>query len=137
MAAYTGNAVVFRNGLVKFAATDYTNQVNKVRLVPDTPIQQMRTLVPDGVITDVDSTVWTLELSGIQDNETGGLAAYLLANNGQLVTAIVAPIAGTGKKQFTVSVRLLPAPIGGDQGEFLQFDLTLPIQGQPVASAQP
>lgn len=136
MTAYTG-AIVLRNALFKIGGTDYTNQVNKVRLVPDTPIQTMRTLVPDGVIVDVDSTVWTLELSGVQDNETGGLAAYLLANNGSLVTAIVAPNNTSTKKQFTVSVRCLPAPIGGDQGGFAVFDLTLPVNGQPVASALP
>jgi hypothetical protein len=136
MTAYTG-AWVMRNALVKFAGTDFTNQVTKARLIPETPIQTLRTLVPDGAIVDVDSTVWTLELSGIQDWETGGLALYLNTNNGSLVTAIIAPVAGTGKKQATVSVRAIPVEFGGEQGSFGTFDLTLPVNGQPTFAAQP
>lgn len=136
MTAYAG-AFVIRNALIKFASTDFTNQCNKARLVPDTPIQTMRTLVPDGAITDVDSTVWTLELSGIQDWETGGLALYLNTNNGTLVTVNLAPVNSTGKKTAAISARILPVPFGGDQGNFATFDLTLPCNGQPVFTALP
>lgn len=135
MTAYTG-AWVMRNALVKFAATDFTNQCTKARLVPETPTQTLRTLVPDGAITDVDSAVWTLELSGIQDWETGGLAAYLNTNAGSLVTCIIAPVAGTGKKQATVSVRAIQVPFGGEQGGFGTFDVELPVNGVPTFAAQ-
>jgi hypothetical protein len=121
-----------RNTLVKFAALDMSNQCSEASLVPDTPVQTMRTLVPDGVVTDVDSTVWTLKLKGLQDFETGGLAAYLLANNGTIVSVAIAPVNTTGKKQATVSVRILPVTFGGPQGEFAQFDVELPVQGQPT-----
>jgi hypothetical protein len=134
--AYT-NYTVYKNAIVKFGGTDYTNQCNKARLVPDVNVQTMRTLVPDGAIVDIDSAVWTLELEGLQDNETGGLAAYFLANAGSLVTAIIAPASGTGKKQATVSVRLVPVAFGGEQGEILKFDVELPVQGQPTFAAQP
>ena len=136
MAAYT-NAIVIRDCLVKFGSTTFTNQCTKARLVPDTPIQTQRTLVPDGVVVDVDSTVWTLELSGLQDWETGGLAAYLNTNSGVLDTVVIAPKLGSGKKQATVSVRLMPVPFGGDQGEFANFEVELPVQGQPTFAAQP
>ena len=136
MAAYAG-AFVIRNALVKFGATDFTNQTTKARLVPDTPIQTMRTLVPDGQITDVDSAMWSLELTGVQDWETGGLAAFLNTNQGTLQTVIIAPVAGTGKKQATVSVRCIAVPFGGDQGAFATFDVTLAVQGQPTFAAVP
>jgi xanthine dehydrogenase molybdopterin-binding subunit B len=136
MAAYAA-AFVIRNALVKFAAVDYSNQCSKARLVPDVNVQTMRTLVPDGQITDVDSAVWTLELSGVQDHETGGLSAFLQTNQGTLQTVIIAPVAGTGKKQATVSVRIIPGPFGGDQGSWATLDLSMPVQGQPTFAAQP
>lgn len=136
MTAYAG-AFVIRNALVKFGATDYSNQCSKARLVPDTPVQTMRTLVPDGQVVDVDSTVWTLELSGLQDWETGGLALFLNSNAGTLQSVTIAPVGTTGKKQATVSCRIVPVPFGGDQGEFAQFDVELAVQGQPTFAAVP
>jgi hypothetical protein len=135
MAAYS-NPIVFRNGLVKFGSTDFTNQVTKARLIPDTPSQTLRTLVPDGTVTDVDSTSWTLELTFLQDWETGGLAAYLNTNNGSLITVTLAAVAGTGKKQATFSVRCVPVDFGGEQGNFLTSEVTLNIQGSPTFGTQ-
>lgn len=136
MPAYAG-AFVIKDALVKFGATEYGNQVKKARLVPDTPVQTYRTMVPDGVVTDVDSPIWTLELQGLQDHETGGLARYFNDNAGTLVTAVIAPAKGTGKRQATVSVRLLKVPFGDEQGKFAELgDLELPVQGEPVFSAQ-
>jgi hypothetical protein len=136
MPAYAG-AFVIRNALVSFAATDFTNQCTKARLVPETPTQTLRTLVPDGAIVDVDSTVWTLELSGIQDWETGGFAAYCNTNNGALVAVTIAPQNTTAKRKATISARVVPVPFGGDQGKFADFDLTLACNGQPVIAALP
>lgn len=127
---------MLRDCLVSFGGTAYANQVTKARLVPDTPIQQLRTLVPDGTVTDVDSTQWSLELSGIQDWETGGFAAYCNTNNGALVTAIIAPKVGSGKRQATVSVRIVPVDFGGDQGAFATFDATFPVNGTPTFANQ-
>lgn len=135
MAGYAG-AYVIRDALVEFGSTEYQLQCTRVRLVPDTPIQQMRSLVPDGVVTDVDSTTWTLELSGWQDWETGGLAKYFNDNAGELVTFTVAPRVGTGKAQATGSVRALPVPFGGDQGEWATFEVELPVDGAPTFGAQ-
>lgn len=131
MTAYTGGFVI-KNALVKFASTDFSNQCTRARLVPDVNVQTMRTLVPDGQITDIDSPQWTLELSGVQDYETGGLADYLRDNSGTLVTVIVAPVNTSGKQQWTVSVRCLPVEVGGTTGEWATFETELPVQGQPT-----
>lgn len=136
MTAYTG-AFVIRNAQVKFASTDFSNQCSRARLVPDTPVQTMRTLVPDGQITDVDSPMWTLELSGVQDWETSGLAQFFNTNAGTLQTCTIAPVVGTGKKQAVVSVRIVHVPFGGTQGEWANFEVELAVQGQPTFSAQP
>lgn len=136
MAGYAG-AYVLRDALLTLGDTEFQAQVNRARLVPDTPIQQMRTLVPDGVITDVDSSTWVLELQGVQDWETGGLAAYLNTNAGELVEFELAPRNATGKKMATGSVRALPVPFGGDQGEFATFEVELPVDGAPTFSTVP
>jgi hypothetical protein len=135
MAAPTG-AYVIRDASVKFGATDFANQVSKVRLIPNVDRQTMRTLVPDGIVNDIDTT-WELELSGVQDWESGGLAAYFNTNAGVEVTAVVIPRKGTGKQQATCKVVLQPVPFGGEQGNFNEFDVTLGVNGTPTFAAQP
>lgn len=135
MAGYAG-AFVMRDGLLKFGSTDFTAQVDRVRLVPETPTQTWRSLVPDGVATDVDSAAWTLELQGVQDHESGGLADYLYDNAGDLVTFEVAPVRGSGKVKFTGSARAVAVPFGGDRGEFATFEVSLQVDGAPTKTTQ-
>lgn len=130
MAAPAG-AFVMRNAVVTFGATDYANQVSKARFVPDTPIQTMRTLVPDGIVQDIDSTAWTLELSGIQDlTEAQGLARYLFDNSGDTVAVEVEP--KSGGVSVTANVIIVPTELGGEQGDWAQFEIELPVIGQPT-----
>jgi C-terminal processing protease CtpA/Prc len=137
MPAPTG-AYVIRNALVKIGSTVYTNQVTKVRLVPDTPIQTLRTLVPDGAVTDVDSTAWTLELSGVQDwTNTTGIADALNDAAGTQITMTIAPKNVTGQMQAVVVVYAIPPEFGGEQGNFNLFEIQLPVVGVPTFSAIP
>lgn len=129
--AYTG-AFVNRNALFTLGGTSFANQVWKVRLVPDTPNQQQRTLVPDGTISDVDSATWTMEIEGLQDYESGGLAAYLLTNKGTQVAFQFAPVNTAGKKKFTGTVVAVAPEAGGEQGEFAQLEIELPLIGEPT-----
>lgn len=131
MAAPTG-AFVMRNAEISFGATaTYVNQVTKARLVPDTPIQTVRTLVPDGVVQDVDSAAWTLELEGIQDyTASTGLARYLFNNAGSTVTVTIEP--KSGGVSASCSVVLVAPPFGGEQGEFAMIEVELPVVGQPT-----
>jgi hypothetical protein len=131
MTAYTGGYRI-KDALVKFASTNFGNQVKKARLVPDVKASTYQTLVPDGQIVDIDAPVWTLELAGVQDYEAGGLADYLRDNSGTLQTVVIAPRNATGKQQWTVSVMCLPVPVGGEQGQWAEFDVELPVQGQPA-----
>lgn len=131
MPAYAG-AHVMRNAVVTIEETTYTNQVTKARLVPDTPIQTLRTLVPDGVIQDVDSTVWTLELSGVQDHKTGGLAKVLTDAAGTEIEVVIQPKAGTGQDTATVTIVAMPVEFGGEQGAYRTFEAEFPVVGQPV-----
>lgn len=131
------SAYVFRDSLFTLGGTDFANQLKKARLIPDTPIQTARTLVPDGQVVDSDSTMWTLELTLIQGWETGELAAYMNTNNGSSVTCVLGPKKGSGKKQATFTVRITPVGFGGEQGNWNDEEITLGVVGQPVFAAQP
>lgn len=128
MPAPTG-AIVFKDALITVDGTDYANQLNKSRLVPDQPIQTFRTLVPDGVVQDADSVVWTWELAGLQINITGGLAAYLRTVSGNQIACVLQPKTGVGLPKATFTALALMPEFGGEQGNFTQIDLSLPVIG--------
>ena len=125
-------AHVYRHALVTVDTVEYANQVTKARLVPDTPIQTVRTLVPDGVVQDVDSTVWVLELSGLQINITGGLAKALRDAAGTEIDVILQPKVGFSLPTATFTALALHVEFGGEQGAFLPIELELPVVGSPV-----
>lgn len=130
MAAPAGGYVL-RDTECTFDGTDYANQLTKIRFVPDTPTQTLRTLVPDGVVQDIDSATWVLELSGIQDHVTAqGFCAYCTTNAGDTVTVVYTP--RTGGPVMTADVILKAMPFGGEQGAFTTFETELPVVGTPV-----
>lgn len=131
MPAPTG-AHVYRNALVTINEVEYANQVTRARLVPDTPIQTVRTLVPDGAVQDVDSTVWVFELSGLQINIATGLAKALRDAAGTEVEVILQPKVGFSQPTATFTILALPPEFGGNQGEFLPIEMEIPVVGQPV-----
>lgn len=126
-------AHVLRDAIVKLNDIEYTNQCDTVILTPDTPIQQRRTLVPDGAVTDVDSPTWVLQLAGLQVNKTGGLARALRAFDvGEIVDFEITPVNEPGEQTATGQFRVIPPPFGGKQGAWAEIDLTFPVIGQPV-----
>lgn len=132
MPAFAG-AYAYKDASVTINGTDYGNQITKAQLVPETPIQTQRTLVPDGVVVDVDSPVWTFEVSGFQSiavTGTGGLSDALNnAEPGEQLDVVLTPKVGTGLKKATFTVLALPVAFGGEQGNFLMFDTVLPVSG--------
>jgi hypothetical protein len=131
MPAYA-RAHVIRDAVITIDTVTYNNQVTKIRLVPETPVQTLRTLVPDGVVQDVDTAVWTLELSGIQDMGAGGLAKALNDAAGTSVDVIVQPKAGSAQDVATFSMVAMAVEFGGEQGAFRLFEGEFPVNGQPV-----
>jgi hypothetical protein len=132
MAAPVG-AFVLRNALVTVDDVEYANQATKARLVPDVPIQTVRTLVPDGVVQDVDSAVWTFELTVLQINAATGLAKVLRdMAPGTEVEIVLQPRVGFSQPTATFTVMAVPAPFGGDQGAFMMAEMVLPVVGAPV-----
>lgn len=131
MAVYA-NAHVMRDASIEIDEVEYANQVTKARLVPDTPVQTLRTLVPDGTIQDIDSSAWTLELSGVQSTKTGGLAKALNDAAGTQIEVVIIPKNDTGEDTATVTIIAMPVEFGGEQGAFRTFEAEFPVVGQPV-----
>jgi hypothetical protein len=133
MAAPVG-AFVMKNALVTIDSVEYANQVRVARLVPTAEIQTVKTLVPDGVVQDVDTPTWTFELTGLQINRTGGLAKALRAmDTGDTFTVILEPRAGeVGDDRATFTAMVVPTPFGGEQGSFATMELVLPVVGEPA-----
>ena len=124
---------VLRDASVSVEATEYANQCTRARLVPDTPIQTVRTLVPDGIVQDVDSPSWVFEVAALQKNDTGGLAKALRdATPGAQLDVILVPKDGLSMPQATFTILALPVLFGGEQGSFGDFEASFPVVGQPV-----
>lgn len=128
-------AHVYRNAVVTIGAVQYANQVRIARLVPDQETQTYRVLVPDGAVQDTDSATWTLELTGLQINRTGGLARALrtaAADPDTLLAVVLAPHDADGEDQAEFNVRPKWPVFGGTQGQFGEIELVLPVVGQPT-----
>lgn len=125
-------AMVMRKPTVTIESVSYANQLSKARLVPDTPIQTMRTF--GGVDQDVDTTSWTLELAGHQDRGTGGLGDALddaVAAGGTLTLMLQAK-SGTGQDVATCEIVPVPIEFGGETGAWKSFEQTFAVVDQPV-----
>lgn len=131
MPAPTG-AHVYKNAIVTIDEVEYANQLTTARLVPDQPVQTLRTLVPDGTVQDVDTPTWTFEISGLQINVAGGLAKALRDANGGELEVILQPKAGSAQATATFTIVALMPEFGGEQGNWLTQELSLPVIGQPV-----
>lgn len=120
-------------GLMKYAVleiddVDYAEEATTALRTGDAPTQTLRTLVPDGAITDTDSPVYSMQVAGAQG---GALYAALYAAQGTVVDVVLQAEFGVGKttETFSMLVPLGSMPFGGAQGGFRVFDVTFPIQG--------
>lgn len=125
-----------KNSSVVIDTVSYENQLTKARLVPDAPIQTLRTLVPDGILQDADSATWTLEIAGVQDRGTGGLAKAIddAVTAGGSLTMTIQPKIGSGQDVATVTIIPVPVEFGGEQGNFRTFEASFAVVGQPTFS---
>lgn len=127
-------AFVIRNPVCTIESISYVNQLSKARLVPDTPIQTMRTF--GGVDQDRDTPAWTLELAGHQDRGADGLGDALddaVAAGGTL-TLVLQPKPGTGQDTATCEIVPVPIEFGGEVGGWKSFEQTFAVVDQPVFS---
>jgi hypothetical protein len=60
------------------------------------------------------------------------LGGTTFSNAGSQVAFELAPRNTAGKVKATGTVIAVNAPVGGEQGEFTQFEIELPVIGQPT-----
>jgi hypothetical protein len=130
-------ARVYKNASITIDAVEYENQINRAELVPETPIQTYRALVPDAIYQDVDSPSWTFAVDCLQINRSGGLAHALRAlTPGEEVEVVLAPEDGVGDDEATFTIKAMVPSFGGTQGAYLTNTLVFPVVGQPVFEPQ-
>jgi hypothetical protein len=104
-------------------------------------VQSVRTL--DGVThQDAQAETWALVLRAIQDWDTTrpGLAHYLFANKGAtaaFVLKIYDAAISTSKPALTGNVTLVPFPYGGPGNTFVEAEVSMPLDGDPVVDVTP
>lgn len=124
-------AYVLRDALFTVVGTDYANQCTSVVMTPEQETQTLKTMVPDGIVQDVDTATWTLSINGIQDYVAAqGLARFLTDNSGVQLAIVFEPKKGGVTATATVVGKAVP--FGGEQGAFTTFDVQLPMIGAPV-----
>ena len=124
-------AYVLRDALFTVDGTDYANQCTSVVMTPTQETQTLKTMVPDGIVQDVDTAVWVCSINGIQDYlQAQGFARYLTDHAGQQIALVFEPKKGGVTATATVVAKA--TPFGGEQGAFTVFDTELPMIGQPV-----
>lgn len=134
MSAALGGYVI-KNASVKVGPdvpglVQYANQLDTAMLTPEQATQTKKTLVPDGTLQDVDNSVWSLTLAGIQDYVAGqGIARFFFDHEGEEFAFEVEPKAG-GVKMSGIAVAKAP-PFGGETGNWAEFSLELPVVGKP------
>lgn len=113
--------------------TNFKCQLRSVTLTPDVNVTRTKTLCPTGQYSNVDDPEWNLDLGYLYGRdvteEEAALAQYLLANQGEKVDFFFAPWAGDAG--YSGIVTLIPGPIGGEQGNFAEQSVQLPLDGQP------
>lgn len=126
-------AFIMRNASTTFDTAEYKQQLTKAELVPDAPVEQLKTLDPSVIHTDVDTATWNFEIAGIQDWVVSqGLADFLHTNHGQTAEVVLQPRPGAGQRIATFTVMCMSPNFGGEQGSWALMELTLPVDGVPA-----
>lgn len=126
-------AYVLRNCSIVIDDVDYANQLTKATLEPDQDTQTLKTLVPDGLVQDVDSPVWSLKIEGVSDwTPNQGLAWRFSQSIGEKLTATLVPKVGDNQPNATFTVVSMAPSMGGEQGNWNTMEMELPVDGQPV-----
>ena len=125
--------IVYKDVSLKIEADNYEAHVSKVELTPSVNTQTWKGLTPSASFTDSSSPAWVAALDYAQDWETpNSLSRYLFEHQGETVTAIFQPKAGSGLPAFTVELVITPGPIGGSIDAFSTGSVSLGVNGQPV-----
>lgn len=130
-----GQYGVLRNAILTIDETTYDAKVKTALFTPETQISTYPVLDPVGAIQSVGQPIWTLQLVGVQDYGSTGICKYLTDHHGEEIDVVLIPQAEDTWPQMTATVIAMATPFGGTSGEQAEFDITLPVVGQPARAA--
>lgn len=125
---------VYKDATLTIASASYQGQLSTAELSPDQDVQTYKTLDPTVVLSDVDSSSWTFHIVGVQDWETAdALSSILFDGPGETLECVLTP--KKGGTTFTFSCIAMDPTVGGERGNFVEFDVEMPVIGRPVKAA--
>lgn len=110
---------------------DFKCQTRSITLTPEANTTRIKTLCPTGSYANVDQAEWTLEIGYLVGTDTtqDNLGDWLLEHEGEKVEFFVA--LQSGGPGYTGVVTVTPGAIGGEQGNFSEQTVQLPMDGRP------
>lgn len=122
---------VARSIIFKLGTTAYECAVTSVVLQPDTPVQVTTTMCPDGTLSDVGETSWSLTGTANVDWHAASLYAFLIDHAGENVAFELHPTGeATGKVVGTVTI--VPPTATMTVNQWATFPFNLPLDGKPT-----
>lgn len=135
MAVIVPDPIVLNDISLVIGTDNYEFSVSRVELVPTTPTLQWRGMTPTATYNRSGAPTWVANIDYPQDHAAAtSLSEYLRTNVGtikQIVFKPKKPASGTAPT-YTVSVLILPGPIGGAVDSIGVGSVALPCEGQPV-----
>jgi hypothetical protein len=122
--------------------TDFSDDVLDVEVIP-TPGDVLSVKTLDGTThQDIAAETWGLRIRAIVDWDSTrpGLAWFLFDNKGTTVAFLFRDTTGalsTTKPGMGGNVRVVAGPYGGAGNEYAEFEVVLPIDGDPVPDTTP
>lgn len=132
MAVIAVAPIMMGDATLTLGTDNYEAHVSSVTFTPtDNAPVVWKSLTPGGSHSFGKKAAWTLDIEYAQDHETANaLALYLLANEGDEVTATFSPVAGG--QAYTASVIITPGAIGGAVDTVAAGTVSLGVQGAPA-----
>lgn len=113
-------------------------QLKSVALTPETNTVKSKSLCPDGQRAEMEDPEWTLSLGYFEEEAEAtdtveALGDYLFENHGDKVPFLFRPM--SGGRGWSGTVTLQAGGTGGEQGNFSEQSVELPLDGQPTRVA--
>lgn len=123
-------------GTLMIDTADHSFQIANVALEPDISEEDGTPTLAEPKPAPLATIGWKLTGSAIQDFAAGAASFlnYLMDHALEEVAFTWTPISGTAGTvvEYSGTVQLRPAPIGGDAGVQITSDFELPLVGDPV-----
>lgn len=129
---------VRRSVVLTVDSVSYECEVTNVTLTPNVTTATSTVLCDDGVIQDVGTPVWTLDVDYLVDHNPDSFYRFLLGNVG--ATAAYSyepdPVNAPGVT-YDGTLVVIPGPAGGAPGTFESGSVSLPVNGTPAITDPP